>query len=440
MTNALSPWLLRSAALVGLLGAAVQDDAFAVDAASEGWTERAFRPFWSQINDEDGALRSALLLYPLFTWSADEETYRWNIFQLIRSSGRLEQAGPPDSPYDRNEDFEVWPFWFSRQSGDPDTSYRALFPIAGTLKGRLGFERLSWVLFPFYVENERSGAVTTATPWPFLRVTRGEASGFALWPIYGRQERAGVSRESFFFWPLGYSQTRQPMPDAPAGEEPRREFGVLPFYALSEGPGYKSESYLWPFFGYTKRTAPKSYDETRYFWPFLVQGRGEDRYVNRWGPFYTHSVRNGREKTWYLWPLYRRQRLTEDGLTQTKRQVAIFLYWSLEQRSASNPELASASVKHLWPFYSAWDDGAGRRQFQFPSPLEVFFPANKKMRRTWTPVFSLYRTDKLPSGEARGSILWNALAWRRASESERRVWRFLWRPFPADETQPPQTP
>lgn len=183
MSNLMWSSLLRLLVLALLGGLAVPKKVFAVDDTFEGWTERSFRPLWSQTNDETGALRSALLLYPLFAWSADEQTYRWNILQLVRSVGRLERAGPPSSPYELSEDFEVWPFWLSRQSGDPDTSYRALFPIAGTVKGRLGFERLSWMLFPLYLENEGRGAVTTATPWPFVRVTRGEwlCSLAAVW-------------------------------------------------------------------------------------------------------------------------------------------------------------------------------------------------------------------------------------------------------------------
>src|SRR5206468_10740909 len=68
---------------------------------------------------------------------------------------------------------------------------------------------------------------------------------------------------------------------------------------------FRSETYLWPFFGYSDRTAPASYHEIRYLWPLFVQGRG-DHYINRWAPFYTHSVNHGYDKQWFLWPVLRR--------------------------------------------------------------------------------------------------------------------------------------
>src|SRR5690606_8913447 len=126
-------------------------------------------------------------------------------------------------------------------------------------------------------------------------------------------------------------------------------------------------------FGYTDRTQPHRYHETRYFWPFLVRGRGDDRFVNRFGPFYTHSVIKDVEKTWVLWPVYREKKWTDPGVAQIQRQVLYFIYRSTEQHSTTNPAAAPAQKTHLWPLVSYWDNGAGRQQLQFPSPLEVFF-------------------------------------------------------------------
>jgi len=443
---------------------------------TEGDTMSGFRPFWVQTIGPNGELRAVWSLYPLFSYTADADTYRWTLFDLIRRTDRKATAAPPDHPLaPRGGEFDVWPFWFSRQTGDPEMSYRALFPIAGTIKNRLGFERLSWLPFPLYVVSETRGAVTTSTPWPFVRVTRGAAHGFALWPLFGRQERPGVSRTEFYLWPLAYNNTKQPAPDAPPGTPPGRQIAVLPFYARSTGPGLVSEDFLWPFFGHTEVTAPKAYHETRYFWPFLVQGRGDERHVNRWGPFYTHSTIKGYDKTWYMWPLVRRAQWNDNGLAETKTQLLWFLYWSHEQRSARHPELPAAEVRHIWPLYSGWDNGAGRRQWQVLSPFEVFFPGNEKVRQTWTPFAALVRHDQRAPGDTRTSLLWNAVTWeRRASEQSsefhlgpllsvdrhadsRRIalgngllswkcgprgagWRFFWLDFPAKQATVPAPP
>ena len=387
--------------------------------APEGGTQSGLRPLWVQTTGPRGDFRSALFLYPVFSYSAADETYRWSVLNLINRSGRRASAPAPQSDLERSEGFDFWPFWFSRDTGDPATSYHALFPIAGTMKHRLGFDRLSWVAWPLYFQSDKRGAVTTATPWPFVRVTRGAASGLALWPQFGWQDRPGVSRQEFYLWPLGYNNTTQPAADAPDGTPPVREYAALPFYAHASGPGYRGETFLWPFFGYTDRTAPERYHEARYLWPLLVQGRGENHYVNRWAPLYTHSNIGGYDKTWIAWPLLKQLRWTADGVAETKKQLLYFLYWSRVQRSPTNPNLPAASIMHVWPLVSVWDNGAGRRQWQFPSPLEVFFPGNEKVRAAWSPLVSLVRFDQRAPGDVRTSVLWDGITWERHDAEHR---------------------
>ncbi len=388
--------------------------------APDGGTFTGFRPFWLQRHDAAGDFRAAYFLYPLFSYTAYADTYKWSLFEIVRRWDRRAGADAPQSIFDQRGEFEVFPFWFSRQSGDPEMSYRGLFPIYGTVKNKLGFERLSWTLFPLYVENEKQGAVTTSTPWPIVRVTRGAAQGWSVWPLYHHVSRPGVSDQTHVLWPFGYSVWRFPAADAPAGTPPRHDLGILPFYARRTGPGYVNQDFAWPFFGYTDQTEPTRYHETRYFWPLLVQGRGEDRFVNRWGPFYTRSIAKGYDKTWYAWPLVRRARWTEEGLLRTKTQLLYFLYYRQRQESIARPQAPAAELEHVWPLWSTWDNGAGRRQWQFLSPLAVFFPQNEKIRQLWNPLFALARHDQRAPGETRTSLLWDAITWERSPADDRR--------------------
>lgn len=390
--------------------------------ASDGGTVSGFRPFFARWRNAAGEVRETNVLYPIFIYRTDSETYRWSIFQLINQSGDRAGRAPSRLPALRYETFDIWPFWFSRDTEDADGSYRALFPIAGTIKSRFGKDRINWTLFPLYVRTERKGAVTKSTPWPILKVTRGTEQGIAVWPLFGHLEKPGAFNRNFFVWPLGWNNTIQPKEDAPAGSAPRREVGFLPFYTRETRPGLINEIFAWPFFGYTDRTLPNRYHETRYFWPFLVQGRGDDQKVNRYAPFYTHSSKKGLDKTWVMWPVYRRKELSEGGIAQKQQQVLYFLYWSLQQRSLTNPNAAPAEKSFLWPIYSSWDNGAGRRQFQFPSPLGVFFPDNERVRTSWSPLFSLYRYDQRAPDSVRHEALWGLVSWRR--EPERREFHF----------------
>lgn len=387
------------------------------DVAQTPGTVAGFRPIWVRTRDVNDTTTEATVLYPLFIYRADSDTYRWTVFNLINRSGP--KHGVTVYRADQTVNFDIWPFWFSRDTGSPETTYHALFPIYGTIQDRLGYDRLSWVIWPLYFRTEKAGATTVSTPWPILRFTRGTEQGFAFWPLFGWRDKPGRFHRSFFLWPLGWNNTIQPKDEAPPGASATREVGFIPFYTRDQRTGYINENYVWPFFGYTDRTVPTTYHETRYFWPFLVQGRGDQRYINRWGPFYTHSVIKGMDKTWYMWPLVRRAEWTDDDIAQTKTQFLYVLYWSQEQRSLSNPQAAPADRTHVWPLFSKWDNGAGREQFQLFSPFDVFFPGNNRVREAWTPLFAVFRYDQRTPENKRWSALWSAVTWRHeAGEKE----------------------
>jgi hypothetical protein len=372
--------------------------------SADGRGAGGFRPFYVYQQDATKRTTESDFLYPLLTHRATETDRRWSLLSLVNA------AGPNDPRAAGVRHFDVWPVYFSRTTGDAATSYHAVFPLGGTVLNRFGDDRISWTLFPLYGRFERHQVTTITAPWPFLKVLHGDGNhGFAFWPVFGWRAKAGAYRERFFLWPLIYRNEAKlwaPIPDVSEG--------VLPFYARDQGAGFRSETYLWPLFGYTHRQAPYRYDETRWFWPLLVQGRGDDRHINRWAPFYTHSVIKGNDKRWVLWPLFREERWTAAGLAQTKTQLLYFLYWSLQERSAANPALAPAERTHLWPLLSYWDNGAGHRQLQVLSPFEVFFPYNEPVRLAYSPLFALYRYDRRAPGEVRWSFLWDAVTWRQA--------------------------
>jgi hypothetical protein len=388
---------------------------FRKGAAGEASVE-GFRPLFARWSDAANATREINVLYPIFTYRTDGETYRWSVFQLINRSGDTPARKAQRPAAMEYETFDVWPFWFSRNTGEAQSSYHALFPIGGTIKSRLGFDELSWVLFPLYVHSEKKESTTISTPWPFIKRTHGAEQGFAIWPLYGHLERTNRFDRQFFLWPLGWNNTIQPDAAAPAGTPPRREVGFLPFFSRETDAGFVNQAYLWPFFGYTDRTTTPRYHEVRYFWPFLVQGRGDAKTVNRWGPFYTHSTNKGVDKTWIVWPLYREKKWADGDLAQTQRQLFYFLYRSTEQSSVSRPNAPHASKDHIWPLFSHWDNGAGREQFQFPSPLEVFFPDNERVRVSWSPLFSIYRFDQAAPNRVRHEWFWGLISWRRQPE------------------------
>lgn len=365
-----------------------------------------FRPFYLHKSSQAENLRESMVLYPFYLRRESAGMRSWTVFNLVN------HAEPVGGDAERAQSFDVWPVYFSRDTGKADTSYRAVFPIHGTIKRRLVFDRLDWTLFPLYGRSERGGVISTSTPWPFIRRREGNGhTGLAVWPLFGRAEKPGSYRHRYYLWPLLYRQESRLSEATPALKE-----GFLPFYARERDADSVSESFVWPLFGYTDRRAPQPYREVRYLWPLFVQGRGEARHINRWAPFYTHSRIKGVEKTWFGWPLIRHQEWNDGALQRSRSQLLFFVFWSEHQRSLARPDAPAASRTHFWPLLTVWDNGAGRVQAQFPSPLDVFFPGNDRIRQLYNPLFALYRLDQSRTGEVKETFLWNAISRYRSPE------------------------
>lgn len=364
----------------------------------------AVRPLWVRLEEQQRDVVNTHVIYPVFSHWQRGSDYSWRLLNQVRGSSL--DVGGKDV-----DTFEIWPFFWHRDSGDPETSYTAVFPIAGTLKNRLFHQRIDWVLFPLYSRFTTRHHVDDVYLWPIFRYRSGPASrGFGVFPIFGHFERDRAYNNTYALWPFLYNNYRYGKE-----EQPYHALGVLPFYARETAAGLKSESFVWPFFGYTREWDPRPrYGEIRFFYPFIVQGRGEEKYVNRILPLYAHEQRPGYEKHWYLWPLLKtEERDLGSGLISERQSLLYFLYWNEVQRA----ELQGFEARktHLWPFYSYWNSGTGSRQFQLLSPLEVFFPNNQAVRETWSPFFAVYRYDRMP-GSYRHSVLWDLILHQRSEQ------------------------
>jgi hypothetical protein len=383
--------------------------------SKDGQTSGGFRPVYVESSNSRDQETHAYVLYPLFSYHRNRDGYRWSLFSLINHYEATGAAAKnPTAGKAAPGGFDLWPVYFSRETGNPATSYHAVMPIYGDIKNRFGMDRLTWTLFPIYSQAEKRHVKTTAVLWPVFRTISGEGNhGVTVWPLFGFRSKEGAYREQFYLWPLIYKDEH-----ALWQEKPDVRFGVLPFYASEQSAKVSSETFVGPFFGYTDRKEPYRYHEVRYFWPFFVQGEGDNISVNRWGPFYTHSIRKGIDKTWVLWPLWRHQEWTESGLKQTRNQVFWFVYHSTVQRSAKNPNLPAAHKTHLWPLFSAWNNGAGQKQIQALSLFGSLFPYNEPLKITYDPLFALYRFDQESPDDRKHTFLWNFVSWHRSPKEK----------------------
>lgn len=368
---------------------------------------RGVRPFYISLEEKERDRGSWHLLYPIFNSRYSPEMNSWDTLALIRY-----QSFQPENGNDERS-FRAFPIIFWGEGPQPEDSYFGVFPVIGHARNFIFYDEAEWFLFPLWARLQQRDVTTYAAPWPFIRIVRGDdVRGFHLWPLYGSVARENVSHHRYWIWPLGYRVKRELWK-----EEPFEAAGFLPFYSYSNSERAISRTVIWPFFGYTNSFDPE-YSEKRYFWPLLVQRRG-DSYINRSAPVYTHSIRKGVDKRWILWPFHRQMTWDEGDLLNERTQFLYFLYWSNIQSSISNPDLEPAVKQHAWPFYSYWSNGAGQTQFQALSPFEVFFPFNEVVRANYSPLFALYRYDADKNERIKHSLLFNFITTTRDLQEER---------------------
>ncbi len=148
------------------------------------------------------------LLFPLFYRETRGTDTRWSFFSLINSDRRADRTGEPANW----RAFDLWPFYFSRETGSPETSYHALFPLYGTFKHRFTEDRIDFTLFPLFSRWQRGERIETDWLWPFFReIHGGGETGFAFWPLYGERQKDGgaTSRSRFVLWPLWLERDRK---------------------------------------------------------------------------------------------------------------------------------------------------------------------------------------------------------------------------------------
>ncbi|OHE74222.1 MAG: hypothetical protein A2Y14_05205 [Verrucomicrobia bacterium GWF2_51_19] len=345
------------------------------------WT--ALRPFTLAEWYRQESKSELHFLYPLFSYYKKPDNVRWSIFTLINYS----RTGHEDGVAVR--DFSIFPIYYYRNTGSPHTSYGGVFPFVGHVQNFFGNDAITWRFWPLFMYTENDGAKRYGFPYPILRGQRGpNAGGFAVWPLFGHFWVKDKYDYAYKFWPLMYvrrDKLNEPIPSL--------KKGFIPFYTYEHSSNVESLTWCWPFFGYTDEWDPR-YHETRYLWPLLVQGRGDEKYVNRWAPFYTHSFRDGKDKQWHVWPFAKTLTWDVGDIHMVQGQFLYFFLWSQKQMSLVSPDSPFAERTHLWPFVSYWDNGAGIKQVQLLSPLEPFFQHNTTIRRLYSPLFALYRYNQ----------------------------------------------
>jgi hypothetical protein len=369
----------------------------------------ALPPLFSDTTDSSIERHEIDFGYPVMTYRRYGTEYRWQFIQIFAWAGGANQE------QQNARRFTLFPFYFQQRSPEPGQNYTAVGPFYGHLKNRLFRDDIFFVMFPLFSETRKADVVTDNYVYPFFDVRHGNSlKGWQLWPIYGEEHKgittktngfgdtetiAGYDR-NFVLWPIFLKQT------AGIGtDNQEKSLAVLPIFSTVRSPKRDSSTVIWPFFTHiTDRE--KKYTEWQTPWPLVDFAHGEGKHTVRVWPFFSQATNQYLESDWYLWPVYKFNRVHSDPLDRTRMRILLFLYSDTNQKNTQTG--AYQERRDFWPLFTWRHDYNGNTRLQFFAPLEPILPTSKSVERDYSPVWSVWRSEKNPkTGASSQSLLWN---------------------------------
>jgi hypothetical protein len=376
----------------------------------EDQTQWGMPPFFSHTLDAGVDVEEFDLAYPFLTYDRFGTEYRFQIFQLFSFAGGVDQQ---EGNVRR---FTLFPVYFRQRAADTNLNYTAVLPLYGRLRNRLFRDEIRFVMFPLYGQSRKKEVVTDNYVYPFFHLRHGGGvRGWQAWPLAGYEHKDVTSRTNSadeletvgghnkfsLLWPMYFNQTL-----GLGTEILDRRQALLPFYSYQRSPQRNSTTAPWPI-GFTiTEDRVKKYREIGAPWPFVVFTRGEGKTANRFWPLFGHAKTPILQGDFYLWPLYKYNRAHAPPLDRERTRIVYFLYSDLiEKNEATGTAMQRTD---LWPLFTAKRDHDGNERLQLLAPLEPFFPNNKSIERNYSPLWSLWRSERnAKTGAASQSFLWN---------------------------------
>ena len=379
-------------------------------------------PIFSYLLNEHTDYEQFDFLWKGITYNRYGTEYRFQLVQWFSFAG-----GGTQSETNVNR-FTLFPLYFQQRSKIPEKNYTALFPLYGRIRERFFRDDIKFALFPIYGQTRKRDVITDNYLYPFFHLRHGDRlKGWQFWPLFSMEHKEVGSKTNgwgeveitsghekrFVLWPLFLEQRTGLGTDNPAHQQ-----GLLPFYTFLRSPQRDSTSYLWPL-GVTHTVdRQKKFDEWGAPWPFVVFTRGEGKTVDRVWPFFSQAHNASQTSAWYLWPIYKYNRLHSDPLDRERTRILFFLYSDVSVKHAETGQRLRQI--DLWPLFTSRRDLEGRNRLQILAPLEPILPNNAGVERNLSPLWSIWRSEKNSrSGASSQSLLWNLYRHDRGPEGRK---------------------
>lgn len=385
---------------------------------------KVFRPFYLADAPHEGKTFKASLL-PIVWWSYETpQSYEWqSLIGLIHSVDYMHRSGV------RDYDFGLFPFFYYGNSPDARDRYCLIWPFGGTIKGKLGQDRITAYLFPgvllffffpptfpptllttavliasfipLYVEYESRDYHAWGILWPLIQRGRSESrDDFRLLPFYAHNYKRDAYDNYSYLLLVNYSTVFMK-------NDTQRTFFFLPFYGRRWNDSGRTEgsTLLWPFFSWGFNQASGSF-ELNFPWPLVqIQDSQSPRIYKRiFFPFYGRYRFEERESL-FITPLYFSLK-TETKNFRSKYHITSLVFWYFTREYLDKPSAQYGSrwkyIK-LWPLFQYESDDRGNLSFNTLSLLPWRDPDGYE--RLYQPFWTLFEYRRMQDGERRMGFL-----------------------------------
>jgi hypothetical protein len=381
----------------------------------------AIPPLFSHSTDPDVESLENDFCYPLMTYEHFGKEYRWQLIQILSLSGGANQDGTA------KHRFSLFPIYFQQRSTKTNQNYTALFPIGGRIKERFFRDDIFIVLFPIYSETRKRDVITDNYIWPIFHLREGNGlHGWQFWPLVGAEHKVVTTFTNtwseietnsghvryFWLWPIHFSQSNNIGTD-----NPEKFRANIPLYSYSRSPKRDSTTVIWPLFS-SIDDREKKYHELQIPWPLIILAHGEGKTTSRIFPLVSRSYSDTHESEFFLWPLYKFNRIKSAPLDQQRTRILFYLYQTTTEK---NTETGKAKRREdFWPLFTWRRDLSGNERLQIFAPIEPILPNNRGVERNWSPLWSLWRAENNPrTGASSRSLLWNLYRSDRTPDSKK---------------------
>jgi hypothetical protein len=243
------------------------------------------------------------------------------------------------------------------------------------------------------VGHEHKEVTTVTNSFKEVETIPGHDKFFAPWPLF-MEQRTGIGSTN-----------------------PVWQQASIPAYNVQRSPARDLTTVIWPLFTWVD-DREKKYREYEMPWPLIVVARGEGKTTTRFFPLFSQAHTPTLESDFYLWPIYKFNRVHAPPADRARTRILFFLY---SDTILKNLETGASDRRvDFWPLFTHHRDFTGNSRLQVGTVLEPLLPNNKSIERSYSPLWSFWRSEKnARKGSSSQSLLWN-LYRREASADSRK--------------------